>query len=491
MKKFLLFFFCFIAAFQMNAQLVSWGNQVKLNHRISSGGYTIQGKYLGNINGSDIYTYQGFFAKFLKSVDTQIAFIEGKGTNTKKFTDLTETEYELLDISTVDDVIGVTYMTGKKLEKRNIKMDLYAPGSFKKTKTNTIFTFSPIDKSYPFVKIYHSDNNQYIGLVINGKHPETGKGTLIFKCFDNKFNELWTSYYDYNNEGYPEIGDIVISNNGKMVVHFLVYENDRKKALKHFHFVELSENDTKELTYDIRNPKIEMIDYKLGSYGDDRYLMVFTEVTNVTGVKIDFASENTSEIISYKPYKGSWNIDKIVDLQNGNFTVAMQNRGIIEVTQRQSNGMTTTTYYYWNRSFLFIGVNGGNDEILYKKNLGRKYTISQGIRTFELPRAIVPYYFVKDGDLCLLYNTDKKTIDTESNQKESPRFLTGYSLWFAKTDARLATVSENGNIKVKLLFNSKTEKGLLIPNYSHVDQDNNLILVKAKSKNFTIGKYSL
>lgn len=60
MKKFLLSFLCLIAAFQMNAQVVNWGNQVKLNSRIFQNGHTLQGKFLGNINGSDIYSYYGY-----------------------------------------------------------------------------------------------------------------------------------------------------------------------------------------------------------------------------------------------------------------------------------------------------------------------------------------------------------------------------------------------------------------------------------------------
>ena len=94
----------------------------------------------------------------------------------------------------------------------------------------------------------------------------------------------------------------------------------------------MSGENTKELSYQFQNKKIEISDYQLGCYGEDRYLMVFTEPKNVTGIKIDFVRENTSEIISYKPYEGSWKIDKIVDLQNGKYTVAMQNRGIREIT---------------------------------------------------------------------------------------------------------------------------------------------------------------
>lgn len=229
----------------MNAQLVKWGNQVKLNQGIFYSGFTLQGKYLGNVNGSDLYTYYGYFAKFLKSVDAQAAFIVANGNTTKKFTDLTETEYELIDVSTVEDQVGIIYMTGKKLEKRNIKMDFYTPGTLKRNKSNVLFSFNPIDKSYPFVKMIHSPNNQYIGLVINGKHPETGKGTMIFKCYDKNFTELWTSYYDFNNEGYPEIGDIVVSDNGKIVIQFFVYSSEKKKALNNFQFVEMSGENTK------------------------------------------------------------------------------------------------------------------------------------------------------------------------------------------------------------------------------------------------------
>jgi len=491
MKKFLLIILCFFAAVQLNAQNVQWGNTVKLNQYMNAMYVIVQGKYLGEIDGSDYYTYYGYFPKFLKMPDTQLAFIQANGTTTKKFSDLTTTEYDMLDVFNVENQFAVFYVTGKKLEKRNIKVDFYTPNSFKKEKSDVLFSFDPINKNYPFMKIIRSKNEKYIGFVVNGKHPETGNGTLIFKCYDDKLNELWTSYYDVKSEGYPEIGNIILSDNGKMVIQFIVYNNDDKKRLISLNFTEINDNSTKDLEYEFENPKIELIDFMLGSYGENQYLMVFTEEKNITGIKVDFDSESLTKVISHNPYKGNWHIDDIIDLKNGKYTVAMQNRGIESVTRVQNNGMTSTTYYYWNRSFMFIGIENATDEILYKKYLGRKFTISQGTQTYNLNMNIVPHYFVNNGELSVIYNTDKKTENNESNEKESKFVVTSFTFKSMKSDTRMATITDGGKINVKVLFDSKTAKGYYLSNFTHFDKNNDLLILIAKGKKTTLGKVKL
>lgn len=64
-----------------------------------------------------------------------------------------------------------------------------------------------------------------------------------------------------------------------------------------------------------------------------------------------------------------------------------------EITIRQNNGFTSTTYYWWNRSFQFIGLNSETDEIMYKKMVGRKYNVIQPYYAPEPYISVTPFYF--------------------------------------------------------------------------------------------------
>ncbi len=482
MKKFLFIIFCLVITTTLHAQLVSWGVTTKLEERFGAPNQAVIGKYLGQINGADYYTYYSRKPKFVTIEDTRFAFCEVKGTKITKFSPYSDTEYEKLDVSATDSKLCVTYVTGEKKAKRNIKLDYFNPSNFKKTETTTLLSFDPIGKDDPYIDLVRSDNQEYIGIIANGKHPETGQGTIIIKCFNKKYEEIWASYYDYNGNGYPEIGDFFVSNTGTVLIHFLKYESEKKKRLESFYFVKISDENINELEYSI-DKKVELVEYKIGEYKENQYLMAYTEKENVTGLKIDFSNESISQIFSKPLYEGNWRIDKIVDMQNGNFTIAMQNRDLLVVITRGANNTVNHSYNYWNRSFVFIGINGENDELTYLKTLGRYYGYTQGIPTAELNITIEPFYFVKDGDLHVVYNTDKKTKDFQSNSKEKPGYFSiSFKATTVKPITKMATISESGDIKTKTLFDSKVEKGVFFSKFSHLDENNDLIIAKGKKK---------
>jgi len=55
----------------------------------------------------------------------------------------------------------------------------------------------------------------------------------------------------------------------------------------------------------------------------------------------------------------------------------------------------------------------------------------------------------------------------------------------------MATISESGDIKTKTMFDSKVEKGVFFSKFSHLDENNDLIIAKGKKKTLTIGKVNL
>lgn len=491
MKKLLFIILSLFLATTLHAQLASWGTPMKIEERFHAPNQSVSGKFLGTINGADYYTYYSRRPVFVKLEDTRFVFVEVKGTKITKFTPYSEGKYDYLDVAATESQLCVTYVTGEKKAKRNIKIDYFNPSTLKKAQTVTLFSFDPIGKDDPYIEIVRSDNNEYIGVIANGKHPETGAGTIIMKCYNNKYEEVWTSYYDYKGSAYPEIGDICISNEGKVLIHFLLYDSDKKKNLKSFYFTQISDDQINEVGYPI-DYKIDLIEYKLGEYKENQFLFIFTEESNISALKIDFLEESTSKLFTHQTYEGNWRIDKIADLKNGNFTVAIQNRDLLVVTRRGANNTIETSYLYWNRSFLFIGINGETDEKTFAKNLGRDYSVTLGFPSSELNISIEPYYFVKEGDLHVVYNTFLNTKDNVSKKSEKPNYISvSLPKFNFKIVTKMAVISENGNLNVKTVFNAKTDKGLFLSKFSHLDENNNLIIAKGRKKELTIGKVKL
>ena len=224
-----------------------------------------------------------------------------------------------------------------------------------------------------------------------------------------------------------------------------------------------------------------------GEYTDGKYLIVYTDATNIYGSTFDFKTNTTNDIFTQKTYTGRWKIDKIADLKNGNFTIAIQNRDVTTI-EVKGNGATTYKYLCWNRSFMFIGINGTNDDIIFSKKLGRNYTHMQIWKPAKLQLLIEPFYFVKEGNLHVVYNTDKKTKENVSNSDENPTYLYYY---VARTTSnpltKMAIISEDGKVNVKTLMDTKAEKGTCLSKYLHLDKDNNLIVSKSKNKKTTFG----
>ena len=491
MKRFLLFFLCLTTAWTLSAQQVSWGAPYKLKEKIFANNTISSGRYLGQINGADYYAEYANHAGFLKFDDAVFTFYQTKGNSVTKVSDLTELKYDALDVGIMEDQISIIYIKGTKNEKRQIKIDLYNPNTFKKGQTLNLYSFQPVNKD-PYINFVKSENQQYNCIVMNGKNPDTGVGTLIIKCFNQKFDEIWTHYYDFDGSGYPEIGDMILSNSGDLVIHFMVYESDKKKSLRSFDFVEFNSSNSEQVSYRLPTSKVEVVDYEIEQYGSEhQYLFVYTEEEKVTGIKVDFNSDNVGEIFTNKPYKGFWKVDKILDLENGKYTVALQNRNMTEITVRQSNGFTSTTYYWWNRSFQFIGLNSETDEIIYKKMVGRKYSVLQPYYTSEPYISVSPFYFAKNGELNVLYNTDKKTDENESNAKEKPVIFAGFAKTTTKPITKMITISPTGKSTVKTLFDEKITKLTFLSKFSHINESNELIVAVGKKKKMMVGKMKL
>lgn len=491
MKKFLLVILCLTAAWTLTAQQVNWGASFKLKEKIFANNTVSSGKFLGTINGTDYYAEYSNHAGFLKFDDAVFSFYQTKGNSVIKVSDLTTLKYNVLDAAIIEDQIAVIHIKGTKNEKRQIKIDFYNPNTFRKGETMNVFSFQPLNKD-PYINFVKSDNQQYNCIVMNGKHPDTGNGTLIIKCYDKKYDEVWTHYYDFDGSGYPEIGDMIVSNSGDLVIHFFVYENDKKKSLRSFDFVEFNSSASEQVSYRLPSSKVEVVDYKMDQYGSEhQYLFVYTEEEKVTGVKVDFNSDNVGEIFTNKPYKGYWKVDKIVDLENGKYTVALQNRNMTEITIRQNNGFTSTTYYWWNRSFQFIGINSETDEVIYKKMVGRKYSVILPYYTPEPHISVPPFYFAKNGELNVIYNTDKKTDESEFNAKEKPVIFAGFAKTTTKPLTKMITISASGKSTVKTLFDEKTTKLTFLSKFSHINENDELIVAVGKKKKFMVGKMKL
>jgi len=489
MKK-LFFLLCFACTIALQAQQVSWGTPAKLIESFNTPTRIISGKYIGSVNGNDYYAYYSRHAKFFTTEGFQFVFCKVSNTGIQKFTEYTALNYNLIDVMVINDQIGVIYVTGDKKEKRNVKIDYYNPNTLTKAKTVTLFSFDPVDKYEPYKELLISPDKSQIALVVNGKNPESKRSSIIIKVYNPLLEEIWSENYDFNGDGYPIIGDMLISNSGKLIIHLNIYETEKYKKLISYNFVEFTNGNIREINTTQTTPK-DLIDYKIKAVGEDQYMAVFTEEELINGYMVDFNKEEVNKVISYKVYEGYWKVDDVLPLSNGNFTIAVANRNLDILEQRNNNGFVNYKFFYWNRSICFICFNPNQNEIVYQKYLGREFNRAQGNRS-EFPFITLdPYYFVKDNDVYLIYNTSYDTKDNQSNKKEAPFLMYMTCVSTKKPVAKMATISEDGKLKLQLLFDAKKAKGVFAPQFTHFNSEGEIIMAKFKNKYLSIGKMSL
>jgi len=60
-----------------------------------------------------------------------------------------------------------------------------------------------------------------------------------------------------------------------------------------------------------------------------------------------------------------------------------------------------------------------------------------------------------------------------------------------KPVAKMATISEDGKLKLQLLFDAKKAKGVFAPQFTHFNSEGEIIMAKFKNKYLSIGKMNL
>jgi len=410
-------------------------------------------------------------------------FIGSKG-NVGVKSEFLDTKYEMLDVSVCKENICIVYLDQEKKDETIIKMDLINPNTFQKVKTETLISFESEKKATPYIKVIQSENKEFKGFVFNKNNNDN---KLSIYIYNKEMEEVWSTEYTPGTREYYAVGDLNLTNSGKALFQFFIFKDRNKQNIEKILYAELDKQNISEV---IQEDKLDykINDYKITPYTQGQYLVVLTSTEKIMGYKLNFKNNSIDEIFSQKAYYGSWKVDKFMDLKNGKYILALQNRDIMTIIVNQGNGIKDEKFYYWNRSFLFVGINGDNDEITFSKNVGRKYNHMQFYESKVYQVTIEPYYFEKDGNLYVIYNTDKKTEDNVCNSKENP---TNLSLYVAKgtlnTITKMIVIDSDGKTKINTLFDSKEHKGTFIPKYAHFDENNDLIIAKSKKKKIAFG----
>lgn len=444
------------------------------------------GDYLGEIDG---YDYLAIYDNLLEDNSfrfSDILFYEIKGNTLTHFSDFSKTRYDVIGVSGSNSKLCISYLSYEQETTKEIKVDFYNPKTFQLENSNSLLSFKAIGKNEPFMRYVQSENKEYNLFVVYGKDSDTDEKGLIVTCFNKDYELVWRNIYNPSEDWDGLIGDIMVTNTGKAIVHFLEFEDPKTNSIKSFHFTKIFDQEISEISQELKE-NIKIVDYKLGVYTNEKYLIVYTDATNIYASTIDFITQTTSDILTQKTYTGNWKIDKIADLKNGKFALAIQNRDVTTIAVK-GNGATTYKYLCWNRSFMFIGINGENDDVLFTKKTGRDYTHMQIWKPDALQILIEPFYFVKDGNLNVVYNTDRKTEESVCNSEENPTYFYYY---VARTTpnplTKITTITTDGKVTVKTIMDTKVEKGTCLSKFFHLDKEENLIIAKSKSKKITFG----
>lgn len=487
MKK-LLFIVSFLFAVNLYSQNVQWSVESKLTENILNSMYGTSGSYLGEVGNVDFYVFAQKEPSFFDLPGKVFSFIKVKDNKVIQSSKFTK-DYMFIDIDIIDKQIGILYYEEKSYDTFDLKIDYYSLSTLELEKTRTIFSFISDDENSNFVSYAASPDKSTKTILTQEINPESEESELFIHVFDNNFYEKYykSTPIDFKNNQY--LGKIQVFNNGPILfdiksTHDVSYNPVFNDAI----FYMVDESGLKQLSLtdqSITNPS------QIPKYDDIAYMNTgkfqFKVITSFNMCfrifNLDFKKKFISEPIVQNSNKGTWKIDNILHLSNGNQVFCFANR-TIEFNTQFLKARTNS-----NKSIQLICLNPTSDEIIYQCTLNRYCNIVEGSKSPYGNLKNIPFYTTKEDEVIVIYNTEpdlKKYISINGSDKgevsefDSKKIVT----IFAKID-------NLGFFRNKTIHESDNNKDIFIGTFSHKDKNEKIVISKAKKNKITFGVITL
>ena len=483
MKK-LLFIVSFLFAVNLYSQNVQWSVESKLTENILNSMYGTSGKYLGEIGNVDFYVFAQKVPSFFDFPEIVCSFIKVKDKKVIQSSKFTK-EYMFIDVDIIDKQIGILYYEEKSDDTISLLVDYYSLTTFELEKTRTIFSFISDDHIPNFVAYAASPDQGTKTILTQEINPETEESELFIHVFDNSFYEKYYKSTPINFSKNQYLGKIQVFNNGPILfdiksTHDVSYNPVFNDAI----FYLVDESGLKQISLtdqSITNPS------QIPKYDDIGYINIdkfqYKVVTSYNMCfrifNLDFKNNFVSEPIVQSSNNGTWKIDNILRLSNGNQVFCFANR-TIEINTQFLKARTNS-----NKSIQMICLDPNSDEIVYQTTLNRYHNVVEGSKSPFGNLKNIPFYTTNDDEVIVIYNTEpdlKKYIAVNGSDKAAVSEFDSKEVItiFAKID-------NLGFVRKKTILDSKDDKDKFIGVFSHLDKNEKIIVSKVKKSKMTFG----
>lgn len=463
-------------------QVIDWGPTTKLEERISNTLMGVSGKYLGQIDDYDYFTYFVNSNSFGFNNDIQFSFLKVKNNETVLFTPYTEKSYAYFNVLLIENQIAIIYSEKENDQSSAIKIDYYDPDDLKFRNTELLFTYFHTNSFRKESAFCISEDNTFFGIFTSAKNPETNNNSFLIKTFNLKLQEYSETYLILNDDFYNTINCFSINNDGTG-------------------FVACSEFNTNEIPYVLKRIKIykfgtkndQLIEFQMNSMNqikdlhivqiaDQKVKMLLIEEENLKIFDLDFENEWFSNDLTFKINQGNWKFDKILKLDNGNYVIAIADKEI-ETYSDMNNRVSHTLI---NKDIQFFCFDKDLNNKIYSICLGRYFRLNENYLSPKGNLCVSPLYYQKNNTVTLLYSSKIQL------PKQQPlNGLNDYYKWKREKNSpcfyQKSTINENGEIITLTLSDYKTEKGLFNTGFCHLNNEETITISKISNKNITFG----
>jgi len=494
-----------------------WGPEIKSSKKSSFEG--IIGKDSKNIYALQEYANRGDATKIeLLSYDKNTMKLK-KSSIIKLDADISNRSLELLT-QLGENLYAFTYVTDKKTDKKTLSVQELDKNTLtlkpKTTKLAEIDFGNKGRRNRGNFNVAISKNDEYILVnYINPREDKYSRQQVGIKVYDKNFKLLWEKLDELEfPDDYFILKSMSISNSGNVFVLGNVIPEKRVRSSKKqefqlYAYTNLGD-DIVQYPLIIKDKYIDQMTLALtenddiivgGLYGlkdmskisGTFYLRIDgntqqVEASSFKEFPLDFITEGMTERQEKKTKKKaekgkdvglySYELRNLTIATDGSVSFIAEQSYVVVNTYTDANGVTRTTYTYYDNDIIMVNVNPEGK-------------IVDNIKIPKYQRASTPIFSsyllgLDDDKAYFIFNDNVKNLLINERSKMKP--FTGQK----KAVAVVVTVDANGRQKKSALFNAKEVGTLLRPKVSkQFKTGEELYLVGQKGKKLSLGRINL
>lgn len=476
MKK-IFILFILIVPISTVCQNIEWKLPQPIKVSLTENFSTVSGRILGEIGDYQygIVVQEDFNLRKKRTYEFSILKIKNNAVESSS--SFSRKKYEIISIEIFKEKIGVIYITSSNRVSQSIKIDYYDPLTFKFVSSEELYSF-PTPKNIQGLKqiVFSKDKSKMV-ILTYAHDPKKGEDYNLFKVLDNQLNIITEYRLKVDFSKFRLTGRLCVFNDNSVLQSYTVVTNS---VIEQNEFYRFSENGEDLIIYE-GELKMNGMDNLYVDLGSNQYSVFLVERNKLCIFNLNFNTLEATETFNIGFFSGSWKMDMIMTLENGNYVVAVANRLKNRIKTKD------TQYYIHNcQSIEILCFNPTCDDFIYQTRIFRRYYVYEGNPSPYGYITLSPFYFTQNNMVHVLYNTDPRYVD--NGQPDLNLYTKNSS---PNANLELVTIDDIGEIKKQIIANSVNEKMNFATSFFYEDKNGKINLAKFKLKKIAFGTINL